>query len=201
MQSDRELIEQIRERNAYAFEVLFDRYRHLLHKHILRIVRDERAAEDLVQEIFLRVWTSATQWDGRGELKSWLYRIATNLSLNHLRTVHRRRQQPFEIPEDSYDDEDGTSTQMPAWLIDSASPEPQAVLEQIEQREILWELVDGLPDGKREVLHLVYGAEMDIRQVADELGVPIGTVKSRLHYTLKRLAREWKELGIEWDEW
>ena len=201
MQSDRELIEQIRERNAYAFEVLFNRYRHLLHKHILRIVRDERAAEDLVQEIFLRVWTSATQWDGRGELKSWLYRIATNLSLNHLRTVHRRRQQPFEIPEDSYDDEDGTSTQMPAWLIDSASPEPQAVLEQIEQREILWELVDGLPDGKREVLHLVYGAEMDIRQVADELGVPIGTVKSRLHYTLKRLAREWKELGIEWDEW
>ena len=201
MQSDRELIEQIRERNAYAFEVLFDRYRHLLHKHILRIVRDERAAEDLVQEIFLRVWTSATQWDGRGELKSWLYRIATNLSLNHLRTVHRRRQQPFEIPEDSYDDEDGTSTQMPAWLIDSASPEPQAALEQIEQREILWELVDGLPDGKREVLHLVYGAEMDIRQVADELGVPIGTVKSRLHYTLKRLAREWKELGIEWDEW
>ena len=201
MQSDRKLIEQIRERNTTAFEALFERYRHTVHKHLLGIVRDESAAEDLVQEVFLRVWTCAAQWDGRGELKSWLYRIATNLALNHLRTVHRRRQQPLEIPEDSYDNEDGTSTQMPAWLIDSASPEPQAVLEQIEQREILWELVDGLPDGKREVLHLVYGAEMDIRQVADELGVPIGTVKSRLHYTLKRLAREWKELGIEWDEW
>ena len=75
------------------------------------------------------------------------------------------------------------------------------MLERAEQTEFLWELVDGLPDTKREVLHLVYGAEMDIRQVADELGIPIGTVKSRLHYTLKRLAREWKELGIEWDEW
>ena len=200
MQSDRELIEQIRERNAPAFEVLFERYRHLLLKHILHIIRDERAAEDLVQEVFLRVWTSAAQWDGRGELRSWLYRIATNLALNHLRTVHRRRQPPLEIPEDSYDDEDGISTQTPTWLIDGASPDPQAMLEQAEISEFLWELVDDLPDGKRDVLHLVYGAEMDIRQAADELGVPIGTVKSRLHYTLKRLARECKELGINWNE-
>lgn len=201
MPSDRELIERIRERNTDAFDVLFERYRRAVHKHLLRIVRDESAAEDLGQEVFLRVWTCAAQWDGRGELRSWLYRIATNLALNHLRTVHRRRQQPLEVPEDSYDDEDGAYIQTPAWLIDSASPDPQAMLEQAEQSELLWELVDGLPDEKREVLHLVYGAEMDIRQVADELGIPIGTVKSRLHYTLKRLAREWKELGIEWDEW
>ena len=184
MQSDRELIEQIRERNAPAFEILFDRHRHSLLKHILYIVREERAAEDLVQEVFLRVWTSAAQWDGRGELRSWLYRIATNLALNHLRTVHRRRQQPLEIPDDSYDDEDGTATQTPTWLIDDASPDAQDMLEQAEQSEFLWELVDGLPDTKRDVIHLVYVAEMDIRQVADELGVPIGTVKSRLHYTL-----------------
>ena len=201
MQSDRELIEQIRGRNTIAFEILFERYRHVLYKHILRTVRDEGATEDLVQEVFLRVWTCAAQWDGRGELRSWLYRIATNLALNHLRTVHRRRQQPLEVPEEPYDDEDGALTQMPTWLIDSASPDPQVMLEQAEQSEFLWELVDDLPDEKREVLHLVYGAEMDIRQVTDELGVPIGTVKSRLHYTLKRLAREWKELGIEWHEW
>lgn len=201
MQSDRELIEQIRERNVPAFEVLFDRHRHSLLKHILYIVQEERAAEDLVQEVFLRVWTRAAQWDGRGDARSWIYRIATNLALNHLRTVHRRRQQPLEVPDEPYDDEDGTFTQTPPWLIDNALPDPQAILEQAEQSKFLWELVDGLPDEKRDVLHLVYGAEMDIRQVADELGVPIGTVKSRLHYTLKRLAREWKELGIEWDEW
>ena len=200
MQSDRTLIEQIRERNTTAFEALFERYRHAVHKHLLGIVRDESAAEDLVQEVFLRVWTCAAQWDGRGELKSWLYRIATNLALNHLRTVHRRRQQPLEIPDDAYDDEDGAPAQMPEWLIDGASPEPLTMLERSEQAEFLWELVDDLPDEKREVVHLVYGAEMDIRQVADELGVPIGTVKSRLHYTLRRLAREWKELGIEWNE-
>ena len=81
MHSDRELMEQIRERNAPAFESLFQRYRHSLRRHILRIVRDERATEDLVQEVFLRVWTSAAQWDERGELRCWLYRIATNLAL------------------------------------------------------------------------------------------------------------------------
>ena len=113
--------------------------------------------------------------------------------------MHRRRQQPLEIPEDAYDDEDGAPALMPEWLIDGASLEPLTMLERSEQAEFLWELVDDLPDQKREVVHLVYGAEMDIRQVADELGVPIGTVKSRLHYTLRRLAREWKELGIEWD--
>lgn len=124
MQSDRKLMEQIRERNAPAFESLFQRYRHSLRRQILHIVRDERATEDLVQEVFLRVWTSAAQWNGRGELRSWLYRIATNLALNHLRTVHRRRQQPLEIPDEPYGDEDGTFTQTPPWLIDSASPDP-----------------------------------------------------------------------------
>ena len=201
MQSDRELIEQIRERNSDAFEILFERYRYVLQKHILRTVRDESASEDLVQEVFLRVWTCAVQWNGRGELRSWLYRIATNLALNYLRTVHRRRQQPLEIPEDSYDDEDGDPAYMPAWLIDNTWLEPQTMLERAEQTEFLWEFVDDLPDTKREVLHLVYAEEMEIRQVADELGVPIGTVKSRLHYTLRRLARELKELGIDWDEW
>ena len=191
MPSDRELIEQIRERNTDAFDILFERYRHAIHKRLLRIVRDESAAEDLGQEVFLRLWTCAAQWDGRGELGAWLYRIATNLALNHLRTVHRRRQQPLEIPEDSYDDEDGPPAQMPAWLIDSASLDPQAMLEQAEQSEFLWELVDGLPDEKREVVHLVYGAEMEVRQVAEELGVPIGTSALYTETSCARIEGTW----------
>ena len=65
--------------------------------HIARIVREPAATEDLVQEVFLRVWTRAEQWQGSGTVKGWLYRIATNLSLNHLRSVKRRPQQPLEI--------------------------------------------------------------------------------------------------------
>jgi RNA polymerase sigma-70 factor (ECF subfamily) len=164
----------------------------------MRTVRDESAAEDLLQEVFLRVWTCAEQWDGRGTFKAWLFRIGTNQALNHLRTVRRQREQSLEIPPDETDDEE--ENLIPGWLIDTASLGPEAILERAEQRELLWRLVDALPDEKREVVHLVYEAEMELRQVASTLGVPEGTIKSRLHYAMKRLAREWKELALEWEE-
>ena len=85
-------------------------------------------------------------------------------------------------------------------MIDAASLGPEAMLEQAEQSELLQGLVDGLPEEKREVFRLVHEVEMDIRETAATLGIPEGTVKSRLHYTMKRLAREWKELAIEWEE-
>ena len=85
-------------------------------------------------------------------------------------------------------------------MIDTSSPGPDEVLEQAEQRDLVQRLIDGLPEEKREVVRLVYEMEMDIREVAGLLSIPEGTVKSRLHYTMKRLAREWKELAIEWEE-
>ena len=198
MLSDQDLIERIQERDANAFEALFARYREMIRRHVARTVRDESAAEDLVQEVFLRVWTCAEQWDGRGAFKAWLFRIATNLALNHLRTVRRQREQSLEIPADGVDEE--YESFVPGWLIDTASLGPDALLERAEQYELLQRLVSGLPEEKREVFQLVYEREMDIRGVAVELGIPEGTVKSRLHYTMKRLAREWKELALEWEE-
>ena len=197
--SDQTLIEKICQRDAVAFETLFARYQEPVRQHIARIVRDENATEDLVQETFLRVWTRADQWAGRGEFKGWLYRIGTNVALNHLRTVRRHRQQPLEIHTDDADDEEQLSSE-PHWMVDARSPGPGVVLEQAERRDLLWQLVDGLPKGKREVLYLVYRSGMDLREVAAEIGIPEGTVKSRLHYTLKRLAAEWKEIAAEWEE-
>jgi len=198
MPSDQDLMGRIRARDANAFDTLFARYREMLRRHLMRTVRDESAAEDLLQEVFLRVWTCAEQWDGRGTFKAWLFRIGTNQALNHLRTVRRQREQSLEIPPDETDEEE--ENLIPGWLIDTASLGPEAILERAEQRELLWRLVEALPDEKREVVHLVYEAEMELRQVALTLGVPEGTVKSRLHYAMKRLAREWKELALEWEE-
>ncbi len=198
--SDGDLLERVRARDANAFDTLFERYRDAIRRHVARAVRDGSAADDVVQEVFLRVWTCAEQWNGRGEFKAWLYRIATNLSLNHLRTVRRRRQRPLEIPPDETDEEDENFSPSPGWMIDTSSPGPDEVLEQAEQRDLVQRLIDGLPEEKREVVRLVYEMEMDIREVAGLLSIPEGTVKSRLHYTMKRLAREWKELAIEWEE-
>jgi hypothetical protein len=75
--SDKKLISLIRTQDAGAFETFFARYSTAIQRHIAGIIRDAVAAEDLVQEVFLRVWLNAEQWDGRGPVKAWLYRIAT----------------------------------------------------------------------------------------------------------------------------
>ena len=198
-QSDQTLICEVVKRDIVAFEKLFSRHSASVHQHILNIVRVESAAEDLVQEVFLRVWTRAEQWNGQGEFKSWLFRIATNLALNHLRTVRRRRQEPLETPPDEFEDEDERPSD-PDWLIDTSSHAPEVMLERAEQSQLLWQLVNELPQEKREVLHLIYQKEMALREAAMELGIPEGTVKSRLHYSIRHLAREWKEIASDWEE-
>ena len=199
MESDQTLIRKTVKRDVAAFETLFARYSAPVRQHILSIVRAESAAEDLVQEVFLRVWTRAEQWNGQGEFKGWLFRIATNLALNHLRTVRRRRQEPLETPPDEFDDEEERPPD-PDWMVDTSSHGPEVMVEQAEQSQLLWQLVDGLPQEKREVLHLIYQKEMALREAAIELGIPEGTVKSRLYYSIKHLAREWKEIASGWEE-
>ncbi len=187
--SDTELIQRICEQDSAAFEALFARYHESVHNHLIRTLRDSHAAEDLTQEVFLRVWTRADQWNGSGAFKAWALRIATNLALNHLRTVRRRR----ELPLDPTPDADGFDRNAPgpAQQIDSGSGRPDQALEQLEWRERLQRLLLQLSEEKREVFHLAHDAEMDVREIALSLGIPEGTVRSRLHYARKQLAREW----------
>jgi len=193
--SDQDLIERVLERDGRALEALFERYGEMIRRHLARMAGDNTAAQDLLQETFLRVWTRAAQWDGRGSFKAWLYRIATNLALNHLRSVRRRREQPLEIA-GKWDD-DTEKHVAPAWAIDADTPEPEDVLEMAERHARYRRLVDRLPEEKREVLRLVHEMEMSHQDTADELGIPEGTVKSRLYYAKQRLAQEWRELDEE----
>jgi RNA polymerase sigma-70 factor (ECF subfamily) len=189
MQSDETLMAGILERDVRAFETLFDRYTEALHRHACFMLHDETVAYDVVQETFLRVWLRVEQWDGRGSPRAWLYRIATNLALNYLRTVQRRHEVPLELPPDSEDDEDVVSF-VPAWMIDNATLGPEAAVELAEQRASYRHALARLPDDKREVFHMVHELEMSLRDAADALSIPEGTVKSRLHYARKKLGRE-----------
>jgi RNA polymerase sigma-70 factor (ECF subfamily) len=183
------------ERDGRALEALFEQYGEMIRRHLARMAGDSAVAQDLLQETFLRVWTRAAQWDGRGSFKAWLYRIATNLALNHLRSVRRRKEQPLGIAGEWDDAADEYVS--PAWAIDAYTPEPEDVLEMAERHARYRRLVNRLPDDKREVLRLVHEAEMSLQDAADELGIPEGTVKSRLYYAKQRLAQEWRELNEE----
>jgi RNA polymerase sigma-70 factor (ECF subfamily) len=194
MPADRDLVLRIRARDANAFEILVERYEEMMRRHLARIVRDDAAVQDLIQEVFLRVWTRSKQWSGAGSFKAWLYRIGTNLALNHLRTLRRRREQPLEFQDDWDDDEE--ESRAPAWMVDASALGPDRALELTERRETLRKLVEELPEEKREVFRLVHEMEMSMRDVADELGIPEGTVKSRLFYAKKVLVREWQDLDM-----
>lgn len=186
--SDLQLMSQVAGGDASAFDVLTARYEKAVTLRLRDIIRDSDAARDLTQEVLLRVWTHADQWDGRGSLKGWIFRIATNAALNHLRTVRRRREAPMDSPtEQEYE-------------IDDSALRPEEVVELAERNRLFRALVEELPADKREVLRLVHEAEMEIHEVAQALGIPEGTVKSRLHYARKRLAREWTDLEREWEE-
>jgi RNA polymerase sigma-70 factor (ECF subfamily) len=187
------LVEGILGRDACAFEALFDRYEALLQRHVVYIVHDEAGAQDVVQEAFLRVWDRADQWDGHGTFRAWLYRIATNLALNHLRTVKRRREVPLALPlePEGVDDE---PEPVPAWVVDSASLGPEAAMELVERRIACRRAVGRLSEDKRTVLRLVYEMEMSVSESAGVLDLPEGTVKSRLHYARRQLAREWRDI-------
>ncbi|MBI3946516.1 MAG: RNA polymerase sigma factor [Armatimonadetes bacterium] len=193
--TDRELMGRVRERDATAFEVLFARYRDRIRRFLVNSIHDDAAAEDLVQDVFLRVWTHAAQWDGYGPLRAWLFRIATNLALNHLRSVRRRREQPLDVPPDPEDPYEESPA--PGWMLDATTLGPAEALERSERRRRLRRLIAELPEEKRTVIRLIHEEEMNIRAAAGALGVPEGTVKSRLHYARKQLARGWRRIEAE----
>lgn len=191
-QADGDLARQVQARDEVAFELLFERYGESMARYIEGIVRDDAAAQDLVQETFLRVWTRAEQWSGQGSFKSWLYRIAGNLALNHLRGLRRRPAQPLVPEEERPADEWAEEAELyaPGWLVDTTALGPDAALERSEERARIRRAVNGLPEEKREVFRLVQEMELSIRDAAGRLGIPEGTVKSRLYYAQKKLSNE-----------
>lgn len=193
MESDRDLVRRVVAGDPCAFEALFKRYGEKVRRRLMGMTRSAHTADDLTQETFLRLWTRAEQWSGTGPFGAWLLRVATNLALNHLRSVRRHPRTPLMAPSTPQDDE--SEQLLPGWMIDASTMGPDAVAEQLERRGLLRRLVDQLPEEKRDVVRLVYDAQMEIREVSDTLGIPPGTVKSRLHDARRKLAREWEKLN------
>jgi RNA polymerase sigma-70 factor (ECF subfamily) len=167
-----------------AFDLFFDRFGAPLHDYLRRMVGERATAEDLLQETLTRVFRHAARYQERREgeagFQAWVYRIATNLALTELR---RRRYRVGPLDEAAGE------------AADVHALDPHALLEREEEREALDRAIAALPDEHRAVLLLRVRREMEVRDVARVLGVPEGTVKSRLHHAVRKLRAQMREPG------
>ena len=182
MQNDEDLLPRVAAGDEEAFDVLYQRHCGTVGRHIQRLVVDPHVADDLSQEVFLRLWRRGGQWDGRGSVRAWLLRIATNLSLNHLRSRSRTRKRIVLQSSIEGDDED-----LFARIADSMSPTPEGTLDRREELRMLRAGIDELPDEKRSVIELLLSEELSMQEISSRLDVPVGTVKSRIYYATRQL--------------
>ncbi|MFJ9624764.1 RNA polymerase sigma factor [Streptomyces sp. NPDC101181] len=173
-EADARVRELVRAGDREVFAGLYDRYARAVHRHAARLIGDLSAAEDVMSETFLAAWRTREQVDPEGgPLGPWLLGIATNKARNHRRGTGRRLAFLARQPK-------------PREIEDFA----QASAERLDHRRELAavrEVLDRLRQPEREVLALCVWAGLDYAQTADALGVPVGTVRSRLSRARKRL--------------
>jgi RNA polymerase sigma-70 factor (ECF subfamily) len=178
--SDDMLLESIADGNRTAMHILYCRHNVRVYRFILRIVRDATAAEDLVSQVFLDVWRTAGQFQGRSQVSTWL------LSIARFKALTAMRQRRFE----DIDQEDVRQ-------IPDDSDTPETSLDRSDTSAILRACVQKLSPAHREIINLVYYHEKSVEEVGRIIGIPQSTVKTRMFYARKQLADLLKGAGID----
>src|SRR6266404_2277551 len=177
---DEVLIGRIANGDRLAMQVLYARHHVRVFRFVVRLVRDEATAEDVISEVFLDVWRQAGRFEGRSTVSTWLLAIARFKALSAL-----RRRPDEELNEDA------------AAAIEDPSDDPATSLEKKDKSALLRKCLGGLSAEHREVIDLVYYHEKSVEEVAEIIGIPGNTVKTRLFYARKKLAELLKAAGIE----
>ena len=168
---DTALIERLRSRDPEALAAAYDRYSSIVYSLFLRITRDQSAAEDLVQELFIRVWSHAGSFDARkGALGVWILSIARNMAIDYIRSAHARfanRLRPIEHAERTQSERNGQDAES---LIDQSRAVNAAFA--------------SLNTNQKRVLELAYFQGFSQSEIASQLQEPLGTVKSWMRSAL-----------------
>lgn len=176
---DAELMEALGSGDIAALEGLYDRYSALVFSVSLRVLRDPQLAEDVVQEVFLRLWRQPASFDPqRGRFISWLMSVTRNRALDELRRVSRRGRV------EDQDDEDHPLEAVPTA---DRSDDPALGAELREQREVVRAAMTRLPPEQRRVIELAYFSGLTQVEIADLTGDPLGTVKTRIRLGMQKL--------------
>ncbi|TMQ34951.1 MAG: RNA polymerase sigma factor [Planctomycetota bacterium] len=175
--SDESLLARFSRGEREALEELFGRYRTVAYRVAHRLLGNEADALDAVQEGFVKALTRLKSFQGRSSFKTWLLRVVSNAALDLGRQRQRREALSLDVP--SPDDQE---TLQPLTLSDPADG-----LERADLRRLLQEALAALSEAQRQTFVLHADGELTYREVADALGISIGTVMSRLYYARQKL--------------
>jgi RNA polymerase sigma-70 factor (ECF subfamily) len=175
---DSQLVLRLQDGDLEALGRLFDRHRQMVYRTALAITNDPEIAADLLQDVFLRMHRFAHRIDPQRPLKPWLYRMTVNLTYSWIKRRNRWIHRVNEMAE---------------WLSRVREPTPDNIAEQDEDRQLIQRAITALPVTQRVVVVLYYLGELPLREISEILEVPVGTVKSRLHYGRRSLK---KQLGL-----
>ena len=174
------LVREIRAGDGDAFETLVREHQTRVYNLALRMTGSEEDAQDIAQETFLKAWRTMGKYRGECSLGSWLYRIASNLSIDLLRKNKRQQREKIVSLEDN--GEDGRTLELP-----DLREEPQTILEREENRRAVWACLEKLPEEQRLILVLRDVNGLSYEEIGASMGLEMGTVKSRIFRARKRL--------------
>ena len=177
--------------DARAFERLVARHEKAVWNFLRRFVRDATTAEDLLQEVFLRVIKSADEWRGAAKFSTWLYTIARNLCVDHARRAVHRDATSLDGPEQRGSESDSTLHDR----IASHAPRADELVADKQAKARIETAIATLPTEQREVFLMREVMEMPFAEIAAAVGASEPTVKSRMRYALEKLRAALVELG------
>lgn len=179
---DKELIERARAGDNSAYEALVTKYQQRVYNLALRMSCNEDDAFDLSQEVFLKAWRGLETFQFESAFSTWLYRLTTNACLDFLRSQKRHKTVSMTC-----EDDDGDETQLD--VADSA-PDPEQAAISSEDREHLTLAMAALDDQARAIITLRVINDLSYEKIAEVLGIPEGTVKSRLSRAREKLKKK-----------
>jgi RNA polymerase sigma-70 factor, ECF subfamily len=184
--SDEDLIDQAAAAQPAAIDALYQRHGRVVYGIALGILRDPAAAEEVTQDVFLRVWEKAASYRAeKARVVTWMMRIARNLSIDALR---RRNARGGKL-QDRLDDF--------TWLADAGAPDPGESAAVAARRAEVRAAVLSLPADQRTALSLAFFQGLTHQQIAVQLGEPLGTVKTRIRDAMRKLRRLLEEGGAK----
>lgn len=177
---DNELVARVLQGDKNAFRPIVERYQNRLFAMVVGMVRDEAEAKDLVQNAFIKAYQNLDSFRIDSAFYTWLYRIAMNLAIDSCRKRRRRRT-------GSFDEAVGTRDEDGEVVLVHHAPSPGEALQRKQLRERIFAAMDELTEDQREVLLLREVEGLSYAEISESMGIPEGTVMSRLFYARKRM--------------